>query len=80
MKGQVIFMDTIIPFPAQAEETPEEPSREALLAQVQVLREKIAALDAKEPEDMSSTQYARWGARHEALEDELDDLLDLLEE
>ena len=26
-----------------------------------------------------SKAYARWGERHEALEDELDDLLDLLD-
>ena len=32
-----------------------------------------------EPEDMMSKAYERWGERHEALEDELDDLLDLLD-
>ena len=31
------------------------------------------------PEDMMSKAYERWGERHEALEDELDDLLDLLD-
>ena len=41
--------------------------------------EKLAELDAREPEDMMSKAYERWGERHEALEDELDDLLDLLD-
>ena len=34
---------------------------------------------AREPEDMMSKAYERWGERHEALEDELDELLDLLD-
>ena len=29
---------------------------------------------------MMSAQYERWSARHEALEDALDDILDLLDE
>ena len=53
---------------------------EALLAQAQELRERIADLDAREPADMMSAQYERWAARHEALEDALDDILDLLDE
>ncbi len=73
-------MAQIIPFPADAEEPELEAlSREALLALAQELREKLAELDAREPEDMMSKAYARWGERHEALEDELDDLLDLLD-
>ena len=64
-------MAQIIPFPADAEEPELEAlSREALLALAQELRE---------PEDMMSKAYERWGERHEALEDELDDLLDLLD-
>ena len=50
------------------------------LAQAQELRERIADLDAREPADMMSAQYERWSARHEALEDALDDILDLLDE
>ena len=70
-------MAQIIPFPADAEEPELEAlSREALLALAQELREKLAELDAREPEDMMSRAYERWGERHEALEDELDDLLD----
>ena len=73
-------MAQIIPGPADAEESSlESLSREELLALAQELREKLAALDAREPEDMMSKAYERWGARHEALEDELDDLLDLLD-
>ena len=73
-------MAQIIPFPADAEESSlESLSREELLALAQELREKLAALDAREPEDMMSKAYERWGERHEALEDELDDLLDLLD-
>ena len=69
-------MAQIIPFPADAG----EPEQESFLARVQALREKLAELDACEPEDMMSKAYERWGERHEALEDELDDLLDLLDE
>ena len=73
-------MAQIIPCPADGEESSlESLSREELLALAQELREKLAALDAREPEDMMSKAYERWGERHEALEDELDDLLDLLD-
>ena len=74
-------MTDLIPFPAMPEEEdPQTLSREALLAQAQELRERIADLDAREPADMMSAQYERWSARHEALEDALDDILDLLDE
>ena len=78
-------MAQIIPFPADAEEPELEAlSREALLALAQELREKLAHMDVgsvamSQPEDMMSKAYERWGERHEALEDELDDLLDLLD-
>ena len=68
-------MAQIIPFPADAE----EPEQEELLARVQELREKLAELEAREPEDMTSAAYDRWAERHEALEDELDDLMELLD-
>ena len=72
-------MAQIIPFPADAEEPELEAlSREALLALAQELREKLGP-ELYEPEDMMSKAYERWGERHEALEDELDDLLDLLD-
>ena len=65
-------MAQIIPFPADAEESSlESLSREELLALAQELREKLAALDAREPEDMMSKAYERWGGRHEARADAL---------
>ena len=52
-------MTDLIPFPAMPEEEdPQTLSREALLAQAQELREKIADLDAREPADMMSAQSA----------------------
>ena len=68
-------MAQIILFPADAE----EPEQEELLARVQELHEKLAELEAREPEDMTSAAYDRWAERHEALEDELDDLMELLD-
>ena len=72
-------MAQIIPFPADAEESSlESLSREELLALAQELREKLAALDAREPEDMMSKAYERWGARPEAREAGHDGRLALL--
>ena len=68
-------MAPIIPFPADAG----EPEQEELLARVQELHEALAELEEREPEDMTSTAYDRWADRHEALEDELDDLMELLD-
>ena len=65
-------MAQIIPFPAGADES-------ELLARVQELHEQLAELDEREPEDMASAAYDRWAGRHEALEDELDDLMELLD-
>ena len=73
-------MAQIIPFPADAEESSlESLSREELLALAQELREKLAALDAREPEDMMSKAYERWGGRPEAGGVARADLLDLLD-
>jgi len=73
-------MAQIIPFPADAEEPELEAlSREALLALAQELREKPAGADGRRPGGKRSDALERWGERHEALEDELDDLLDLLD-
>jgi len=68
-----------IPFPAPAH-TPDEMTRDELLGRLQTLQDALAALDGEEPEDMASDRYTRWADRHEALEDELDDILDLLDE
>ena len=50
-----------------------------LLAQKAALEEKIAQLDAREPEDMESEEYEAWADEHEELEDLLDDILDQLD-
>ena len=68
-----------IPFPTP-EHAPDEMTRDELLDRLQSLQDALAVLDDEEPEDMASDRYTRWAARHEALEDELDDVLDLLDE
>ena len=68
-----------IPFPTP-EHAPDEMPRDELLGRLQSLQDELAALDEKEPEDMASDRYTRWADRHEALEDALDDVLDLLDE
>ena len=52
----------------------------ALTAYLEQLRDKIAALDAAEPKNMSSDAYEEWGEEHEALEDLVDEVLDRLDE
>ena len=49
-------------------------------AELERVRQEIAALDLEEPEDMASEAYDAWGDRHEELEDQADDLMDRLEE
>ena len=39
-----------------------------------------AALDEREPENMSSEAYDEWSEEHEQLEDLADDILDRIEE
>lgn len=51
-----------------------------LRACLAALRAQIAALDLVEPEDMESEAYETWGERHEALEDQVDEILDCLDE
>lgn len=55
-------------------------SHEELEAARRELREKIAALDEQEPEDMESEEYELWADQHEALEDLEDEILDRLDE
>ena len=73
-------MAEIIEFPAQngAEDT-DELSREELLTLLERLRAEIAALDEKEPKNMNSEAYETWADRHEELEDQVDEILELLE-
>ena len=74
-------MAEIIGFPAQngAEDT-DELSREELLTLLERLRAEIAALDEKEPKNMNSEAYETWADRHEELEDQVDEILELLED
>lgn len=66
--------DNCIPFPG-----PQRSAEEALRAQLEAVCAQLEALDAQEPEDMRTERYEAWGMRHEALEDERDELLELLE-
>ena len=52
---------------------------EELTAYLTELREQIAELDSREPEDMDSEAYEEWGEAHEDLEDLVDEVLDLLD-
>lgn len=74
-------MAEIIEFPAQngAEDT-DELSREELLTLLERLRAEITALDEKEPKNMNSEAYETWADRHEELEDQVDEILELLED
>ena len=74
-------MAEISEFPAQngAEDT-DELSREELLTLLERLRAEIAALDEKEPKNMNSEAYETWADRHEELEDQVDEILELLED
>ena len=74
-------MAEIIEFPAQngAEDT-DELSREELLTLLERLRAEIAALDEKEPKNMNSEADETWADRHEELEDQVDEILELLED
>ena len=68
-------MGRVVEFPASNGE-----ERQRLLAELQRVRQEIAALDLEEPADMDSEAYEAWGDRHEELEDQVDDLMDRLEE
>lgn len=74
-------MAEIIEFPVQngAEDT-DELSREELLTLLERLRAEIAALDEKEPKNMNNEAYETWADRHEELEDQVDEILELLED
>ena len=54
--------------------------RQALTAYLAEIRRRIAALDEREPEKMSSEAYDEWSEEHEQLEDLADDILDRIEE
>ena len=58
----------------------DEMSVEELRAYQDELEEKIAQLDAIEPEDDESDEYDDWADQHEELEDLLDEVEDRLDE
>ena len=64
------------------EETPDidDMNVEELEAYREELEEKIARLDAIEPDDEESDEYDDWADQHEDLEDLLDEVEDRLEE
>lgn len=74
-------MDNIIEFDAFAEE-PDllAMDREELLACLDIVRRRLALLDAKEPKNRNSEAYELWGDQHEELEDLADEIQDLLDE
>ena len=58
---------------------PEDMEEADLQSYLQRLRQQLAVLDDREPEDMDSEEYDTWAQEHEALEDDIDDVLDALE-
>ena len=64
------------------EETPDidDMNVEELEAYREELEEKIARLDAIEPDDEESDEYDGWADQHEDLEDLLDEVEDRLDE
>lgn len=58
----------------------DEMNRGQLQAYLQELRQRIAALDAREPKNVRSDAYEAWAEEHEALEDAVDEVLDFLDE
>lgn len=75
-------MGEIIAFggPALEDEDIDSMNRAQLEDYLERLRAAIDALDEEEPEDMLSEEYEDWGARHEDLEDLVDEVTDRLEE
>ena len=58
---------------------PEDMEEVELQSYLERLRQQLAALNEREPEDMDSEEYDAWAQEHEALEDDIDDVLDALE-
>ena len=58
---------------------PENMEEAELRSYLQQLRQQLAVLDEREPEDMDSEEYDAWAREHEVLEDDVDDVLYALE-
>lgn len=69
-------MSRILEFPPR---DPEEMGEDELQDYLAELRRRLNQLDAQEPEDRESAAYEHWCNRHEKLEDQIDDVLDLLD-
>lgn len=74
--------EKIIPFPV--DNTWEEPELKTMTAQelgayLEELRQRLEALDSREPKNEHSDAYEAWAEAHEDLEDVIDEVLDLLE-
>lgn len=55
-------------------------SREELRGYLRELRERLEALDMREPQNMTGPAYDAWAEQHELLEDQVDEVLDRLDE
>ena len=58
---------------------PEDMEEADLKSYLKQLRQQLAVLDEQEPEDMDSEAYDAWAREHEAMEDDIDDVMDALE-
>ena len=73
-------MGDIIPFNQFWEEPDlDAMGREELKAYLAQVRDELARLDEKEPQDMDSEEYEVWGDKHEELEDLADEIWDRLD-
>ena len=73
-------MGDIIPFDQFWEEPDlDAMGREELKAYLAQVRDELARLDEKEPQDMDSEEYEVWGDKHEELEDLADEIWDRLD-
>lgn len=72
---------SIIEFQPRSEEKYlDEMSREELLDYLRQLEQRLQALDAREPKNMNSEAYESWADEHEALEDAVDEVREMLDE
>ncbi len=73
-------MGQIIAFDQSQEMDISDMTREQLLQYQHDLLKELAALDAREPQNMASEAYEAWGDEHEEVEDLLDEIQDRLDE
>lgn len=73
-------MAQIIPFDTNQDMDIDQMTTEQLKQYQSSLLEELAALDAREPQNMASEAYEPWGDEHEELEDLLDEIQDILDQ